>query len=65
MILAEQILSKEAGGAKHVYGYLSALTHPTVFAYLESLAARDLVFCAKMVNYAVLALHNEMRLHIG
>jgi hypothetical protein len=65
VVLAEEILSKGSREAQHVYGYLSALTHPTAFAYLESLAARDLIFCAKLVNYAVLALHNEMRLHSG
>jgi len=65
VVIAEKILSQDSRDARHVYGYLSALTHPTMFAYLESMAAQDVVFCAKVVNYAVLAFHNEMRLHSG
>ncbi|MEU6698033.1 hypothetical protein [Pseudonocardia sp. NPDC046786] len=64
--IAQDVLAPQDVSAKYVYGYLSSLTHPTMFAYVESLAGGgDEIFCAKLVNYATLAFHNEMRLHSG
>lgn len=64
--IARDILMPHETTAQHVYGYLSALAHPTMFAYVESLAGgANELFCAKLVNYATLAFHNELRFHSG
>lgn len=59
---AESILDKSPGGAEFVYGYLSAVAHPTMFAYLEVISRDDVIFCAKLANYAVLSFHDGWRM---
>jgi hypothetical protein len=63
--LAAQIHDPSDITAKHVYGYLSALSHPTKFAYIESMIGPDLLFCGKLVNHGALEIYNQMRIHSG
>jgi len=65
VVEAERILTNSHFDAQPVYAYLSALTHPTIFGYVESLAADDAVFYAKLANYSSLALFNGMRVYTG
>lgn len=65
VLIAEKVLGGEAGAARPVYAYLSAATHPTIFAYQEAIAEDDAVFYAKLANYASIALHNGMRVLVG
>ncbi len=62
---AERIFKIRPAGAEYVYGYLSVVTHPSVFGYLEFLSRDDAVFCAKLSCYAVLAFYNSLRCFHG
>lgn len=75
--IAEQILQEGSASAAGAYGYLSAMTHPTVFAILETLPPRDslsaatvlttpvredAVFSAKLTHYGVVSFYNAWRI---
>lgn len=61
VLIAEQVLNDPQRVSKHVYAYLSATTHPTMFAYMESIAVDDPLFYARVANYAVGSFYNGMR----